>query len=388
MLRPPSLQPFVPLAFPALLLFVLPFAHMTALRSIGLLGAFVTALVVWYRHPVPPLPLKGPLAAWALVAALSLAVAVDPAYSFREMRSDVGYSIAVFFAFFVLTRDAGALRFWRGVTAACTAAISLYAIVIYLRAGHWQVGYQNALGEFATFLTTILPLLLTGLAGGLAEKSRTGKAVIAGVIALGLAAGTLGQSRALWVVAAAIFVVAALLWWLKESRRRRRVLVLVAAVVAIAGVIASQVSARRGTELLDTGSRMPIYEFAAANFLQQPLAGSGFGREANRHAYRRQFPDGRVLHSHDLVLSYAEQMGLWGVLALAWLLAAPAWLFWRCWRSAHPLLPALGACGLALLAGVVLKNLTDMFFTGHLLWLFWAHAGMLLGAAARLARSP
>src|SRR5689334_3734506 len=102
---PQHLRFLGPLLFAALLLFALPFAHVTALRSIGLVGAFLTALVVYLRQPVPPLPLKWPLATWALVAAASLYGAIDPVYSFRELRSDIGYSVAVFFAFFVLTRD-------------------------------------------------------------------------------------------------------------------------------------------------------------------------------------------------------------------------------------------------------------------------------------------
>jgi O-antigen ligase len=373
----------VALFFAALLLFVLPFAHVTALRSLGLIGTFVAALIVYLRQQTPPLPLKAPLAFWLLVAIASLPTAIDPAYSFRELRSDIGYSIAVFFAFFVLTRDLGTLRLWRSVTALCTAVISAYAIVIYLREGHWRVGYQNALGEFATFLTTALPLLLTGLAGALAERSRLGKAALLAALGLALVAGTLGKSRALWMAAAVVFLVATVLWWLKAGRQRRLPVLVVVVVMTVAGAIATQISSHRGIQLLDTGSRAPIYRFAAENFVRQPLYGSGFGREANRSAYRKEFPHGRVLHSHDIVLSYGEQMGIWGILALAWLLGAPAWLFWRHWRSAQPALTVIGACGLALLAGLVLKNVTDMFFTGHLLLLFWAHTGILLGAAAR-----
>ena len=56
--------------------------------------------------------------------------------------------------------------------------------------------------------------------------------------------------------------------------------------------------------------------------------------------------------------------------------------FRRVARSTDPGIAAIGAAGLALVAGVVVKNLTDDFFVRQNALLFWSLVGAGLGAAA------
>jgi hypothetical protein len=51
-------------------------------------------------------------------------------------------------------------------------------------------------------------------------------------------------------------------------------------------------------------------------------------------------------------------------------------------RSTDPGIAEIGAAGLALVAGVVVKNLTDDFFVRQSALLFWSLVGAGLGAAA------
>src|SRR6266853_4552501 len=80
MTRTLTLLPFM------LLLFVLPFPGTVALRLVCLAVAFLVAIALWRRLVPPAIPCKPALLAWMAVAFLSLAWAVDPAYSLGEDR--------------------------------------------------------------------------------------------------------------------------------------------------------------------------------------------------------------------------------------------------------------------------------------------------------------
>jgi hypothetical protein len=59
--------------------------------------------------------------------------------------------------------------------------------------------------------------------------------------------------------------------------------------------------------------------------------------------------------------------------------------FRRVSRSTEPDTAAIGAAGLALVAGMIVKNLADDFFVRQNALLFWALVGAGLGAAAARA---
>jgi hypothetical protein len=93
-----------------LLLFILPFPRTVALRLACLAAAFLIVVISWRRLTPPPFPCKWAIALWAGVAIASLHFAVDPAYSLGEIRSEVGYALMAFVAFFAWTRDEKRLR--------------------------------------------------------------------------------------------------------------------------------------------------------------------------------------------------------------------------------------------------------------------------------------
>ena len=89
-----------------------------------------------------------------------------------------------------------------------------------------------------------------------------------------------------------------------------------------------------------------------------------------------------LMHAHNTFLNRALETGLPGLAAFILLLASVAVAFRRVARSADPGTAAIGAAGIALVAGVVLKNLTDDFFVRQNALLFWSLVGAGLGAAA------
>lgn len=366
-----------PLFGPAFLLFVLPFAHVTALRSLGLAATFGTA--AWYLHRPERQwpPLIAVFAIWLAAALLSLPTAIDPAYSLSDIKFDIGFSFLVFFGSFAAGVQPGGFELLRRAATVSLALISAMAIASWLIHGEWVIGYHNALGEFATYVVTILPLVLLGFAGG-GHKERvfTGAA-----IALALAASLANMSRALWVVLVAM----ALLYGLWMARRKG---LLAGAVLFSIGAlaVAQHLASARGVSLFDLVLRRAIFEHALTSIQAHPWLGTGFGREANRAWYgilAERLPH-NLQHPHNIFLSYADQMGLPGLAALGAIFTGPWLLFARMRNNVK--LRALGIAGGVLLVAVLLKSLTDMFFYGQNLLIFWAAVGALCGRAALISK--
>jgi O-antigen ligase len=93
----------------------------------------------------------------------------------------------------------------------------------------------------------------------------------------------------------------------------------------------------------------------------------------------------KLRHAHNGCIDLALEVGAIGLAAFLGLLGALAWRYRA--MLADPALAPLGVMGLALLAGFVVKNLTDDFLHRQNGVLFWALNGMLLGLAAG-ARAP
>ncbi|MBA4395332.1 MAG: hypothetical protein C0407_17410, partial [Desulfobacca sp.] len=82
-----------------LLLFSLPFAYITAVREIALGSAaffWVMAMVLNRKVLIERTPLDWPFLAWVGVALLSLLWAVNPVYSFKEIKGEILKGILLF----------------------------------------------------------------------------------------------------------------------------------------------------------------------------------------------------------------------------------------------------------------------------------------------------
>src|SRR3954452_17078633 len=151
-------------AGPTALLFLLLFAHVTALRSIALLITVAAAAYIWRKNPGPPVPLKVPLTLWIGMALLSLTWARDPAYSLGEIRTEIGYDILCFVTFFTLTRERWQWNLFRGALLAGLAVMTGVAVWLYSRTQ--DLNADSALGgvlTICTHLVTVVPLLLAAL---------------------------------------------------------------------------------------------------------------------------------------------------------------------------------------------------------------------------------
>ena len=138
--------------------------------------------------------------------------------------------------------------------------------------------------------------------------------------------------------------------------------------------------------ILQKDDRQLIWTAAVNAIRERPFAGYGYALEAAHEAVANRLGDAgmqRVFrHAHNVVLNGAVQMGVPGALMIVLLFGALAQAFWL--RRHHSAMAmAHASCGLMLVAGFLLRNMTDDFFHRHAALLFGALVGMLLALCDR-----
>lgn len=382
----PSSSPPLALAWllpPAVFLFFLPFAHSIALRWFA--GLLTVGIAVWQfrREPrMPPLPCKPAIEFWVGSLALSLLWAVNVVDSLSEMKVDVGFSLAMFFAFFCLTQSARELQIWLIALAKGNLVISLLAIGYCAWYGEWMLGYQNARGEFATCMITALPAILLLTLRGQPWSHRN--AHVLWILPVMLAAGLLTLSRMFLGALVLMLMTAAVLQAVRHRLNMRQGLIAAAIASALIVIALLAVTEERGVNLGED-LRPAIWDFTWQRIKEHPWTGTGYGYLIERRDYARAFPDLGIFHPHNILLAYAEQAGVFGALALCAVFIALGREYWRLYRSDQHAVNYIGVAGLAMLIGVLAKNTTDMFFTRECALLFWSLNGALLGYGRRAA---
>jgi O-antigen ligase len=134
--------------------------------------------------------------------------------------------------------------------------------------------------------------------------------------------------------------------------------------------------------------RLPLWDVAARMIRERPLIGHGYGRAILAPELREAMGADLYEHPHNLVASVWLQTGAVGVALLALALVALAVRYASFFRSRDDRLAFVGIMGLALVAGFVVKNLTDDFLYRSGAREFFALNAMLLGyGTARLCRA-
>ena len=377
--------------FGGVFLFVLPIAHTVAIRTVSLGLLVLCAGYVWWRGP-PPLPSRGLLlsmGAWAAVAIASLLWSVDFEYSQGEVRNEVVYPLAAFFAFYALTPDEARWRLWVRVVTVSAALIAVYAFANFVRHDNWwytkaYIGDRNA---YSTYATLVAPMLLAAALDR--ELGARWRAAAGAALVLTLGAGALTQNRVMWValLVAGLALLATRFRWRTATRAARTAaLAAVLAFTVAGGAYIATVSLTKTfvpgaslSEQLEADPRLKIWAYAAERIAERPWLGYGYGRGILRKDFRAKF-EGNYFnwHGHNLFLNAAMGGGLVLAGALAVLLATLAYALARGARASP-----VSAVALAVLAAALVKSLTDDVLIRENSLLLWSLAGMALGVAAR-----
>lgn len=377
------------------LLAILPFPGTVALRLLCLAAAFTYVAYRWKRLAVPPLPCKPALAAWVLLALVSLSYAVDPAYSLGEIKNELGYAMMAFVAFFAISIDERRMKAMLLALAAGAFVLCAGALASQFGLDHWdQAGRYGGTGAFAGYALAVAPAL--ALLGFYFRDARLRRLSLA-LLGLLLLTGFFCLQRVIWPV---LFLQAAVVLLLYRKALRLSGLRAAAALIALA-LIASAVLALTQTTRYAEGSpphtsmsnddRRAFWPRVAGRIMEHPWSGAGFGRGVMNKAYPELIPPENTMlwHAHNVVLNYGLSMGVPGMLALLLLIAALLREYARFWRSDDPGLRMIGACGMALVLGVFSRNMANDMFVRDAALLFWALNGMLLGLGRRqLAARP
>jgi O-antigen ligase len=140
----------------------------------------------------------------------------------------------------------------------------------------------------------------------------------------------------------------------------------------------------------NTDVRPDIWEFYLQVGQRHFWLGTGFGKPLPGMAYRDDLPpelggpveEYVLTHAHNLFLNTWLQAGVPGLALHVALLSCLAWRFWKL-RSIDTW---LCTAGLALIAGMLVKNMTDDFMWRTTMLAFWSFAGLLLGVGEKNGR--
>src|SRR6266542_2641877 len=369
----------------AVYLALIPVGAMTAIRSIAFATAAVLALAVVLearRGRAAAIPLPGRLLTFAVVAivawsALSFVWSVRRDYTLQEFRGELVWNALTIVIFYVA---AGVRRAWPVLSTTALASFAVSASIALgvplVQPGRSADFWYGDAGYFSTLIVLMAPIALT-----VPERSPRRAAAILSIalLALALAAARETQNRIVFIALAAVFALAAglaaLRWRSALARAPMRwAIALVALAVALGALFvdAAREKAQRDfppqttiAQTLADDPRLPLCDVTAQRIRERPWAGYGYGRAILAPELRAVMGSALFEHPHNTIASQWLQTGAIGVALLALLLAA--------------------LVGRALLAGFVIKNMTDDFLYRSGAREFFALNALLIGWAVRRA---
>jgi O-antigen ligase len=400
----------------AVLLAILPLAHVTALRNVLIWVIAIGALLQFRLGTWRSVPGFFPWLIWLGFAAASIMWSALPQASFQSFRSDQFYPFVIFLVAFVLARYRGG----RLAVVTGTAGGTLLCLASMFAA--------SALGSDPRAETPS-----AGVLGWLAWKSSdpTDSSTFVAFIAVPLFL-ILMTSRHLWrrYAAAAWLVVFAAIGFMSESRTlvvslfvsfagflivlgilRGKLNPKSIVVIVILGLVASAASLEVISRVRMSGAQPSDRSAAVAMIMadprpaiwtayldiagRQPWFGVGLGRMVPSRAYHlsdddelRRIDSQAATHAHNVLLDLVLQVGVVGLAIWAWLHFEILRLVLRRARDGGDREKAWAAAAVALVLAMLVKNSTNDLIVFANAILFWALVGTMLGLVWRDRTEP
>ncbi len=385
------------LALVAVLVIVLPVEGTTAPRNVlfglVLLGAGVHFWRAWRECRTPlQFPLLGLWLAYAFLATIGLFWAADLAFSFKEIRQEIVFAAIFFWLGANLYRDENEWKWLSGSIVVGNLFLVAYCLVVWISGGTTKGGllgtFNTGVGNFSTYLVTVLPVVALMAAQALRQQER-GRAIflVSLMLANFLAMFVIGNRQIYIALAVQLFVI--VIFFANRIRKPRYLIAAVALIICLGALVHQKTLNRIDAAKLDqsepigidlnTDVRLTVWKFAIEESLKHPLTGAGMGR----NAFSRLYPEHPLAqppfdHTHNMLVNRLVQLGIPGLAVFLALFFGVARLL-QSLRSRSPDGGWFGIAGVAICAGIFVKNMTDDFFVRELGYLFWLICGALVG---------
>ena len=375
------------------------FSHTVAARLLLLIlgTAFAIGAIAKHRQSIRILPpIWWPFALWAAWAALSLTWSLDPQISDKELRNEIVYAAFALWVCYVAAQAPGAPRIMLSVLAAASAAVCAIALYYFrLGWGHYSTGYHGGAGNLSSALLTLMPcVLMAGWYAGRAGLPALAQASALALAVLLLAAAYTTLNRTVWLgFTGEILLIGALIGLRKDTPTSRGAKIagaaLAVAVVASGILMTLQIQSERAKVVanappLAKDSRLALWPEVIELIERRPYTGYGFGRGILRKPLKQETGNPVLWHAHNLFLDTLLQTGVPGLLLLLLLLSATAREGWRLARDQDDAAAACGIALIAVIAGMIVRNITDVLWVRQNALLYWGIVGILLGWGAKL----
>ncbi len=376
------------------LLLVAPFHASAGWRGGFLLLAAlsITVLCVQRRSVAGLLPENRWLIAvlaWWMLATLAWSLAFPP-NNWGEWKRDVLTPVLALPVFFFLTESRRDLARWLEVL-----TVGLILLTVFLlcdptdaNEGMRQPWYGGA-GSLSTWLVG-MAAMLPWMAAEAKQNRRMRLILLINLLLIPFCA-YFTLNRTVWGCFAMMLCLYSLGTMVPPHTPRVRwfsaLLTILIGIGLFAVLAHSSVQKRFDQDLVaqaENDPRAHIWQQSTAVIADHYATGLGFGISTLRERLITAMPDKYIAehygHGHNLVLNYLLQMGVAGALTLLALFAVLLWTFVTI-RQRGGIRELAGICGLLLVSGMFLRNMTDDFFNRHNALQFWALAGILLAMA-------
>ncbi len=394
------------------MLLVAPFPGSAGVRGGFLLLSAVALLIGFFLYRrtaniesprLPSLLCIGAALLWLGSVAMFAAFGPEPRTSLNAWRGDVLTPTLACCVFYALTKTRRDLMKFN--LALLVGLVVLSAMLVhdpFRPEDPTHMALYGGVGRATMWFTTLAPLL--PLAWLAPPRWRTMARLSCGIALMALLLGTwYSGNRAAWVSYAAMLVMgsATAILTAKSKNISWRAMLVVMPLLALLGVGFYASSSYRSSvhtgnqetpiEFLLKDNRGGIWHTAREMISEKPWAGHGYDLDRVGDDFTKRLQDTRlqgfIRHGHNVLLDYAIQMGVFAAAILALLFVALFREFWRlaaATKNQHDQFARIAAiCGVALVTGVLMRNMVDDFFSRHMILIFGAVIGMLLGLANR-----
>jgi hypothetical protein len=426
----------------AILIFVAMFDHVMAIKYVDLgmlvvVGAWCAGRSLLKDSHTRPLLL--PLGLWAIWTLMSASWSADPAISAHAWFDEVGYPLTGFYVFWLTGQQPHHVRrlqmaLWAACLILAGISVAYFHLLDPALPKPGLLHFYPRVGHTSTLALMAIPAL-----GVMAANADTRIRGLTGILFCVIIGGAT-LNRFFWAALAVVVVI--LQWPHTPNDRKRAACILSALFVSIViaagfsnklrlatvasnatlsetvttpatmakphigmtlaslhtedpaarpadadphhyvGLMSRFLALRAADRAITADTRPQIWRFYGSQVLKHPWIGIGFGKPLPSIAYGSLIPSSLVeldenvrTHAHNLFLNTLLQVGVVGLALEIIVFASLAYRFYGA-RKTHPL---LYRAGLALVIGMITKNLTDDFMWESTMLMFWCSCGWLMG---------